>query len=71
MPTDRKNVAQNLLIPMALVPFDAHSGERVTDEALIKSLIACIGVYCEERGWTHSSYFLEKAQETVGLYTQV
>jgi hypothetical protein len=46
--------------PLACMPT-----ETLKESVFMLSLLACMRVLCEERGWTHTGYFLEKAQESL------
>lgn len=66
MPTHKTKTDNHGPLPLANVSAMMNSpAESLSESVFVLSLLACLRVFCDERGWTHTGYFLEKAQESL------
>lgn len=66
MPTHETKTNNHGVHPLANVSAMTHTpAESLSESVFVLSLLACLRVFCDERGWTHTGYFLEKAQESL------
>ncbi|MCL4678903.1 MAG: hypothetical protein KJ017_09985 [Alphaproteobacteria bacterium] len=66
MPTHKTNTTMQNLHPMASsASLLKNPQDSLSESVFMLSLLACLRVLCDERGWTHTGYFLEKAQESL------